>query len=211
MIFRYFILEGENSYRCDHCETLVEAVLTRSVTEAPENLLLTLLRFQYDRTKKRRTKIMDPVCYPLNLRLPLVDVTVGYFLYAVIVHSGLTLDGGHYYTVATTPTTPRSSDVDKSKITDKDINQAKSWFVFNDSQVSRINVDSLNELSKKKSYDTPYVLLYRKYEDASSSPSKSTPEEPLLLPAYLKQLVDEGNIRHVFFLSYGKFAISFFI
>ena len=96
------------------------------------------------------------------------------------------MDGGHYYTVS------RESHL-KSK-DDKETNQ--SWFIFNDSQVSRINVNSLIELSnylKKYPSDTPYLLVYSKCEDASTNLSKSSLDEPLLLSADLKKLVDEGK------------------
>ena len=94
---------------------------------------------------------------------------------------GLSLDGGHYYTV--------SRDVLRGKETNQ-------WFFFNDSQVSQIDVNSLIELSnylKKFPSDTPYLLLYSKCEDASTNLSKSLSDETLLLPFDLKKLVDDGK------------------
>ena len=129
-----------------------EAERILRVTEAPQHLLLTLLRFHYDRLLQRRGKITTQVSYPQRLNLP-VDggATVSYVLYAVVIHSGVTLDGGHYYTLA------RSSNLGPDDVLERDNNTAP-WFMFNDSQVSRTNFESLISLSRKYTTDTPYLL-----------------------------------------------------
>lgn len=119
----YFVaekLQDDNRYHCDQCARLVmEAERTLRITEAPQHLLLTLLRFHYDKKLQRRNKITTHVDYPQRLELPVAGRNVAYFLYAVVIHSGLTLDGGHYYTLA------RSSR-------NFDANDSSRWFVFND-------------------------------------------------------------------------------
>ena len=92
-------LEGDNRYLCERCDTHTEAERTVRVTSAPECLLITLLRFKYDVKTQRRVKIMTGITYPQHLVLPVTGQgTVGYRLYGVVIHSGYTSDGGHYYT-----------------------------------------------------------------------------------------------------------------
>ena len=174
-------LQGENCYHCDHCCTLQEAERTLQLTESPKHLLLTLLRFRFDRLLQRRGKITTKIVYPQVLDLPINNKTETYILYAVVIHSGLTLDGGHYYTLA------RSSHVNVNDV------HNSTWYMFNDSQVSFTDFQSLIDLSKKYPTDTPYVLWYRRAED---SVSLSRPLPPHLTIG-LKQAVDQDNLKFI--------------
>ena len=93
-------LTGDNEYSCRNCDTPTEADRTVTVVSAPECLIITMKRFKYNSEYNRRVKIMTDVFSPLYLELP---VAVGeqryhYHLYGVVIHSGNTCDGGHYYT-----------------------------------------------------------------------------------------------------------------
>lgn len=157
------------------------------MTEAPQHLLLTLLRFHYDRLLHRRGKITTKVSYPQRLELPIDGgKTVGYVLYAVVIHSGITLDGGHYYTLA------RSSQLNGEDF----LNHGRTtepWFMFNDSQVSRTDFESLISLSHKYPTDTPYLLWYRRVTDDQDSALDKRSSETKISPEDLKRLVDEDN------------------
>lgn len=148
------------------------------------------MRFCYDREKQRRGKITSKVKYSQKVELPLSDgSTCAYTLYAVVVHSGISLDAGHYYTLA------RSSDLCPEDVT----NQEKSyvpWYLFNDSQVSRTDFDTLISLSNKYPYDTPYLLWYRKIECQDNSYSSCATDFPAL-PPDLKRLIDDDNTQFV--------------
>ncbi|KAI9558636.1 hypothetical protein GHT06_015424 [Daphnia sinensis] len=189
-------LQGENRYHCDNCAKLVqEAERVLRVTEAPQHLLLTLLRFHYDRLLQRRGKITTQVSYPQRLDLPIDGGgTISYLLYSVVIHSGVTLDGGHYYTLA------RSSDLGPEDVLGKG-DKLTPWFMFNDSQVSRTDFDSLISLSRRYPTDTPYLLWYRRLTDnqvgSALDVGKTTPAVPLILPSNLKQIVDEDNAKFV--------------
>ena len=102
LIRNYFepeLLVGENKYSCDTCETRTDAERTVTVTTAPEHLLITLLRFKYDTSTHRRVKIMTGCEYPQYMELPVSGgVKQGYRLHGVVIHSGYSSDGGHYYT-----------------------------------------------------------------------------------------------------------------
>ncbi|KAK4009943.1 ubiquitin carboxyl-terminal hydrolase 35 [Daphnia magna] len=189
-------LQGENRYHCDNCAKLVqEAERVLRVTEAPQHLLLTLLRFHYDKLLQRRGKITRQVSYPQRLDLPIDGGgTISYVLYSVVIHSGVTLDGGHYYTLA------RSSDLGPEDVLGKG-DKLAPWFMFNDSQVSRTDFNSLINLSRRYPTDTPYLLWYRRVMDdqvgSALGIGKTTPAVPLILPSDLKHMVDEDNAKFI--------------
>ncbi|EFX73375.1 hypothetical protein DAPPUDRAFT_109864 [Daphnia pulex] len=174
-------LQGENRYHCDNCAELVqETERILCVTEAPQHLLLSLLRFHYDRLLQRRGKITTQVSYPQRLELPIEGgTTVTYVLLAVVIHSGR-FESRRYFGNG---------------------NSTEPWFMFNDSQVSRTDFESLISLSRKYPTDTPYLLWYRRVSDDQDGSfpdqGKSTPSVPLILPTDLKRMVDEDNAKFV--------------
>ena len=97
-------MSGDNKYLCERCDSYEEAERRVSVVAPPECLVITLLRFKYDTATQRRVKIMTGLEYPQYLELPVGEAgSPGehqecYKLYGVVVHSGYTSDGGHYYT-----------------------------------------------------------------------------------------------------------------
>ncbi|XP_029796502.1 ubiquitin carboxyl-terminal hydrolase 38 isoform X2 [Suricata suricatta] len=69
------ILTGDNQYYCENCASLQNAEKTMQITEEPEYLILTLLRFSYDQKYHVRRKILDNVALPLVLELPVKRTT----------------------------------------------------------------------------------------------------------------------------------------
>uniref|UniRef100_A0ABI7VVQ3 Ubiquitin carboxyl-terminal hydrolase n=1 Tax=Felis catus TaxID=9685 RepID=A0ABI7VVQ3_FELCA len=69
------ILTGDNQYYCENCASLQNAEKTMQITEEPEYLILTLLRFSYDQKYHVRRKILDNVSLPLVLELPVKRTT----------------------------------------------------------------------------------------------------------------------------------------
>ena len=159
-------LDGENQYHCDHCASLQDAVKTMKIFEAPKFLTTTLMRFHYDRTQNRKTKVFTDIQYELDLRLPVfpnVDennsVDQLYSLYAIVVHSGYSSDGGHYYTYAREPMTSMEASSEADLET---YNKESSWYVFNDSHVSLSSFESFKNVFRRFPRDTAYVLFYQK-------------------------------------------------
>ena len=74
-------LEGENQYQCDGCNKKQDAVKSTRILSAPAHLLLTLLRFKYDRKTNRRAKVFTNIHYPRELQLPMsgTDGGIGRF------------------------------------------------------------------------------------------------------------------------------------
>lgn len=64
-------LEDDNKYHCDICNGLQDAVKTMKILEGPEYLMTTLMRFHYDRTQNRKSKIFTDIDYELDLKLPI--------------------------------------------------------------------------------------------------------------------------------------------
>ncbi|XP_055971812.1 ubiquitin carboxyl-terminal hydrolase 35 [Sorex fumeus] len=149
-LLNYFLcperLTAENRYFCEPCASLQDAERAVELSRGPRYLVLTLLRFAFDPRTRRRRKILDDVALPLLLRLPLAGGSArAYDLCAVVVHSGLSSESGHYYCYARDGA-PRP---------------APQWFLFNDTRVSFSSFESVSNVTSFFPKDTAYVLLYR--------------------------------------------------
>ncbi|XP_063986835.1 ubiquitin carboxyl-terminal hydrolase 35 [Diachasmimorpha longicaudata] len=136
-------LTGDNKYRCDKCMKLCDAQRIIKHLRAPAHLILTLKHFHYDTESRLRTKLRHKVRYNEKIQLevstPMASQTETYQLYAAVVHSGYSMDYGHYFTYA------RDS--------------MQNWYKFNDSYVSKTTLDEFKGLEPP---DTPYILFYEK-------------------------------------------------
>ncbi|MBS0634525.1 MAG: hypothetical protein JSR37_03585 [Verrucomicrobia bacterium] len=76
-----------------------EQLLVESVENAPEFFCARLRRFSQNPQTGLRTKDKTPIAHSLKVEFEVKesDEKVGYDLQAITVHSGQTLDGGHYY------------------------------------------------------------------------------------------------------------------
>ncbi|CAF0929586.1 unnamed protein product, partial [Didymodactylos carnosus] len=99
-------LKEDNQYRCVKCRSLQDAERFTVLLNAPEYLVLSLNRFEYDKTTNVFRKIFTKMSYPkiLNVQYqPLSEQSSSsakYCLVCIIVHTGYTLHGGHYYCYA---------------------------------------------------------------------------------------------------------------
>lgn len=194
-------LEDDNKYHCDKCDGLQDAVKTINILEGPDHLMCTLMRFKYDRSLHRKSKIFTDIDYELILDLPVnPEETDGqllqekYALYGMVVHSGYSSDGGHYYTYAREPKT----DFLQKTENNEEENGDDTWFVFNDSRVSFATFDSFRNVSKRFPRDTAYLLFYRKQNEAqpeSGNGNKTTKRRPLR--ADLKMAVEKDNLNFI--------------
>ena len=64
------LLHGENMYECTKCASHQDALKTTKIFEGPEYLTTTLMRFHYDRTQERKSKVLTHIQYSLDLNLP---------------------------------------------------------------------------------------------------------------------------------------------
>ena len=88
-----------------------------------------------------------------------------YSLYAVVVHSGYSSDGGHYYTYARDPDKNLSNDDDeKEEEKGEEDEEGRCWYMMNDSNVSFTTFASFKGLTKRFPRDAAYLLFYRKQQ-----------------------------------------------
>lgn len=115
-----------------------------------------------------------------------------YQLYAVVVHSGMSMDAGHYFTYAS--------------------DEPNSWYMFNDNYVTKCGMADVHRL---RAPNTPYILFYRLVE--TQQQQHVQPEEdggteslPELeeLPSYLKDFVVKDNFTYCQEIKKGSEAAS---
>ncbi|XP_033223363.1 ubiquitin carboxyl-terminal hydrolase 35 isoform X2 [Belonocnema kinseyi] len=138
-------LTGDNKYRCDKCMKLCDAQRIIKILQAPNHLILTLKHFRYDSESRLRAKLRHKVRYDETIQLALSDSSPEtYRLYAAVVHSGYSMDYGHYITYA--------------------CDSKQQWYRFNDSYVS--SCTTFQEFKRLEPPDTPYILFYERCTSA---------------------------------------------
>ena len=187
------ILEKDNQYHCDKCQSLQDAKKSVEILSGPKYLLCTLMRFKYDRALGRKHKIFTDVAYECEVKLPLTaaakaDGAETYSLYAIVIHSGYSTDGGHYYTYARPPPAKRRKLDEGDDAKDE---EEETWFVCNDSKVSFSTFQSFKNLTSRFPRDSAYQLWYKR-ADRSEGEAKPAPKRPLR--ADLKTAVERDNI-----------------
>ncbi|XP_076385585.1 ubiquitin carboxyl-terminal hydrolase 35 [Megachile rotundata] len=170
-------LTGENKYRCDKCMKLCDAQRIIKILHAPTYLILILKHFRYDFDTRPRTKLRHKVMYNEHIQLPVstpsYTSTETYQLYAAVVHSGYSMDYGHYFTYA------------------RDSKQ--NWYKFNDSYVSQTTFNDFKEL---KPPDTPYILFYEKAVPFEGVCEEDKPELSTL-SKHLQELVEKDTTAYI--------------
>lgn len=150
-------LTGENKYHCDKCKTLCDAQRIINILQAPTHLILTLKHFSYDSESRLRTKLPHKVAYSESIKLPVSTpnstVTEAYQLYAAVVHSGYSMDYGHYFTYA--------------------CDSKQNWYKFNDCCVLKTTLEDFKRLEPP---DTPYILFYEKCTSSEGMFEEEKPE-----------------------------------
>ena len=167
-------LTGENKYRCDKCMKLCDAQRIIKILHAPTYLILILKHFRYDFDTRLRTKLRHKVMYNEIIQLPVsTPSTESYQLYAAVVHSGYSMDYGHYFTYA------------------RDSKQ--NWYKFNDSYVSQTTFNDFKDL---KPPDTPYILFYEKAMPFEGLYDEDKPELSTL-SKHLQELVANDTTAYI--------------
>ncbi|KAL4435156.1 hypothetical protein ABPG74_003649 [Tetrahymena malaccensis] len=138
-------LDGENMYFCEKYQRKIKAQKRSCIKSLPNNLVLTLKRFDFDFITMEKKKINDYFEFPLELNLrnwtkqklfeqegrslsesdihP--DDYYNFQLSGVLVHNG-TSESGHYYSFI------------KNK-------EDSKWYEFNDSYVKEFNVENIKD------------------------------------------------------------------
>lgn len=170
-------MTGDNKYRCDKCTKLCDAERKIKILQAPSHLILTLKHFHYDSESRLRTKLRHKVMYNEVIKVPVVSqssvTTETYNLYAAVVHSGYSLDYGHYFTYA--------------------CDSKNDWYKFNDNWVSRSTLADFKSLEPP---DTPYILFYAKNLPADNSQQNEDVPELSTLSKRLQELVAMDTVAY---------------
>ena len=130
---------------------------------APAYLILCLNRFEYDKETNVFRKVFTKMNYPKMLNVRIHSVITKYCLVLVIVHTGYTLHGGHYYVYA------RETKASVSKATSEECFGNDEWFLMNDDLVTLSSYEALIENCAQYTSATPYVLFYKRMEDMERS------------------------------------------
>lgn len=116
-------LDQDNKYYCEQCATLCDGERLINIVSAPQYLILTLKHFKYDQKYNLRAKLLHKVRYEELVHIKVMpnneaglEYTQSYQLYAAVVHSGVSMESGHYFTYAS---------------------DHCGWYKFDDSYVSR--------------------------------------------------------------------------
>ncbi|XP_053623793.1 ubiquitin carboxyl-terminal hydrolase 35 [Plodia interpunctella] len=135
-------LSGDNQYKCHDCGELRDAERSVVIETTPKYLILVLKYFKFDPKMHVQTKLMHSIYHNHTVTLPTVRSQAEhstYSLYAAVIHTGTTIDSGHYYTLA------------------KDFRD--EWHLYNDDIVTVSEETHLNHLQNAS---TPYILFYRR-------------------------------------------------
>ncbi|KAK7063182.1 hypothetical protein SK128_006534 [Halocaridina rubra] len=113
-----------------------------------------------------------------------------YALYGVVVHSGFSSEGGHYYCYARNSSIAALPDSAKERY-----GTLGGWYNFNDEKVIDTSFSAINNLTRTFSRDTAYQLFYKKLSDSL------TPDVPLVedfksLRLDLREGVENDNMQY---------------
>lgn len=153
-----------SDYRCDGCGGKVDIVKRHMIHRSSDQLVVMLRRFEWDyfavggNTRKKLQGNFE-IPHRLNLspfteagirerrlgRQPVLEPQWEYELRGIVVHSGRTMDSGHYYSI----------------IRDLDTNE---WFKFDDRDVTPFPLEYLHE-KHPKFIGECYMLLFQKVSE----------------------------------------------
>jgi ubiquitin C-terminal hydrolase len=180
------ILEGENKYLVEKYDKKISILRRCSIKKLSNTVIIHLKRFEFDYNTFDKIKIIDYCQFPDVIdfkpwmRSSIIsknkedpnykDIHIDenelndqqsfkYKLTGILVHSGSTADGGHYYSI----------------IFDKNSNK---WFKFDDSRITEFPIENLraecfgedkenNDMFLSRS-QTAYLLFYTKISDEES-------------------------------------------
>lgn len=212
-LFRPERLHGENRYFCEHCASKHDATKAALFGRLPAILALHLKRFSFDRYGGA-TKLLHEVKYPAVLTVPTAAVAGGgdggaaaggpgsggsavlYDLIAVLVHSGWSPRGGHYYAFVRNSRRSsiwwRKDDSDTSRVSAEVALGQRAYMLF---YVRRQSVASVSSPQVQNTVVGPAPLaspapLARGASGDAGGAGTAAPTQPTTKPA---NRVDNGH------------------
>ncbi|KAF9053878.1 cysteine proteinase [Hymenopellis radicata] len=203
-------LNGDNQYFCSQCNSKQDATRYTKFQHLPPVLNFSLLRFVYDFDKMERRKSKNGISFPLEIDMGRFigdsatrkaapqnsDEQSVYELRGVLLHKGSSAYHGHY----------------EAQVYDA---SSKTWFQFNDEEVSRIKklgkppveTDVIDLATDGESRPRPKKLGKRRRVDDSDDELAKTPESPKSSPKP-KPPINEVSSKDAYMLIYTKRTAS---
>ena len=176
-------LSGQNQYHCARCACLRDADRQVRLLTPPLHLVISLLRFGFDRRTGARRKLLEPVSPTERLAVPLVGrQPAQYRLCAVIVHAGHSLDVGHYFSFC------RVSGDDSGGCDGADVD----WWRLDDASATPVTAATVLGRPRCPT-ETTCMLLYRL---AGEAETVGRPQALATLPVPLREAVDRDNAEY---------------
>lgn len=145
------ILDGDNAFYCEECQSKVSAIKRLSIKKPPKNLILVLKRFDFNYDTEMKYKLNNYCKFGSELDLePFIQETFTkmscsnlmndsknektmYDLKGIIIHSGST-ENGHYYSLI-----KQTNEKNKNNKLDN------CWLEFNDANVKPFNYENIGD------------------------------------------------------------------
>ena len=216
------LLEGENSYQCDHCESKVKAIRRVCVKYLPNFLILALRRFEFDFDSMTREKLNDYFEFTGELDMekftqeglehdrPRPKDYYQYGLRGIVIHAG-TAEIGHYYSY---------------------IYHEGAWVEFNDIWVGLFNPQNIandcfggeekfqypyNRVSARERQGNAYMLIYER--KTKYRPSDSNEDGIEVIPAQspaasvkeIQEIRSQNRKYWINKITFGLEYIQFFV
>ena len=221
------VLEGDNQYYVEKYKKKISILKRTSIKKIGNQIIIHLKRFEFDFYTFQNNKLNDYLKFPLKINFKkwtraylrmnevnkdennenniiseeekenLIDEKMNYELTGILIHSGASLQSGHYY----------------SFIKDQKENK---WYKFNDSNISEYDID--NDLEKEcfGNIDSKinqygkgaYLLFYTKQECIDSYKNH---EENIVINENLLKKVDCENIEFIKLKSYQEESYKNFL
>lgn len=213
------VLEGENKYLVEKYNKKISILRRCSIKKLSKTVIIHLKRFEFDYNTFDKIKIIDYCQFPDHIDFkPWVRSTIisknrddpnykdieidendledteayKYQLTGILVHSGSTADGGHYYSII------------YDYMTEK-------WFKFDDSRITEFNMDNIktecfgedkeNQDFFSSSSQTAYLLFYTKISEKENIISKLKN----LNGEIPRHIIDQINYENALFLKYKTY------
>ena len=172
---------GENQYHCTGCAGLRDADRQLRLLTPPPHLVVSLVRFVFDRRTGARRKVLAPVGLTERLAVPLAGRSPAqYRLYAVIVHAGHSLDAGHYFSFCRASGGGGGGGSDDAD---------DGWWRLDDTSATPVTAAAALGRSRR-STEAAYTLLYRLTEAEAAD---GRPPALTALPGPLRAAVNRDN------------------
>jgi ubiquitin C-terminal hydrolase len=165
-------LNDDSKYMCETCACKQEAKIYTQYNEMPNILILHLLSYGLTSTNdgnlnaqklNNRSKLashFNCICEKCKSN----ELKHIFKLYAVVMHSGISLNSGHY-TAYINYNVCMNNNINLTNIQITSLNDDSNiieWLHFDDSKVKYLSSIEFNRKIIESNYDSPYILFYIK-------------------------------------------------